>query len=207
MNISPELLKKYASGTCTEEERKLVEQWLAHDDLSTTSPRAELAEERTQVWRSIIQNVGWSETKVAPMHRRMTRYAAAACVIIGVFAAGFSTGFTFAKPAADTVKQTNQLASLSGLLHIYGGDGAYGVVAGNSYRIEFEGRLGLYNEAPHPKRIVCGEQEFTLKPHQTYYLSGSHQQASIAKNENMGPGAEDKEELELASDFSVIQLD
>ncbi|MEM9673170.1 MAG: hypothetical protein ACFB15_30220 [Cyclobacteriaceae bacterium] len=202
MNISPELLKKYATGNCTEEERRLVEQWLADDNLSTTSPRAKLEAERTQVWQNIAHKIGWKETKVVPMYRRITRYAAVACIIIGIFMAGrlsVSTGH------ASPVKQGKRLVTLPNLLHIYGGDGAYGIVAGNRFRLEFEGEVKLYNGDPQPKQIVCGGQEFTLESYQTYFLSGSDQRAYIT-NDSHFPDTYDLQS-ELAGGFSILRLE
>ena len=54
MKITSELLKKYASGKCTEAERLPVEQWLSdNEDLSTSFLRQKLKEERARVWQSI----------------------------------------------------------------------------------------------------------------------------------------------------------
>ncbi|MEM9832993.1 MAG: hypothetical protein AAF944_20335 [Bacteroidota bacterium] len=219
MIITKELLRRFHEGLCTEEERRAVERWLstpddipAEVDLDATRI---FEESRESVWAKITDMQSeltpssreGEPRKVIPLHRRVSRYVAVACIIIGIFAAGFSTGFTFAKPSVDTVKQTNRLTDLPNLLHIYGGDGAYGVVAGSRYRIKFEGKLRLYNEAPHPKQIVCGEQEFTLEPHRTYYLSGSNQQASIAISENQGLDSHSREQPELVGGFSFLPLD
>ncbi|MEM6845823.1 MAG: hypothetical protein AAF632_26675 [Bacteroidota bacterium] len=225
MIITKELLRRFHEGLCTEEERRAVERWLstpddipAEVDLDATRI---FEESRESVWAKITDMQSeltpssreGEPRKVIPLHRRVSRYAAVACIIIGIFAAGFSTGFTFAKPSVDTVKQSKQLITSSGLLHIYGGNGVYGVVTEDHYRVEFEGRLALYNEAQHSKRIVCGEQEFTLEPRRTYYLSGSHRQAILVIDEDWGMdtywgiNTYSGEQPELVGDFSFLRLD
>ncbi|MEM6843490.1 MAG: hypothetical protein AAF944_19170 [Bacteroidota bacterium] len=204
MQITKELLQKYASGHCTEAERQRVERWLFQDEeVSGEFDEEKIATELDRRWQAIAAKMDPSHpTKVIPKYKKLTRYAAAACIVIGIFAAGFSTGFTFAKPAADTVKKVEHLTDL---LHIYGGDGTYAQITGTRYQIKFEGTLKLYNNANQPKQIVCGEQEFTLEPHRTYHLGGSDDQANLSsKSQPLGAY---HEEEGLVGDFSIRRLD
>ncbi|MGD1895062.1 MAG: hypothetical protein ACFB15_31270 [Cyclobacteriaceae bacterium] len=209
MRITKELLKRYGRGVCTEEERKAIEKWLDQPEYPElrVSTKERPKADSDEIWS--ILSEGRPQLKKQMSHQKarnlvlfnhVTRYAAAACIIIGAFFIGYFTALPSAQ--ADTVKKGIQFTNV---LHVYGGDGTYGVVTENRYRVEFEGRLKLYNEAPHPRQIVCGEQEFTLEPRRTYYLSGSHRQASLAAAESPEPAYDDKQP-ELVGDFSVVLL-
>ncbi|MEM9830036.1 MAG: hypothetical protein AAF944_05340 [Bacteroidota bacterium] len=228
MKITDELITRYLSNQCTEEERRFVQEWLTSNEYDTSAlTDDELDELGKSTWEAIEKSnyesfkqadaapqlTDGQATKTISLPKKLTRYAAAACFIIGVFAAGLLTGFTFAKPSTDTEKQARQLTDLPGLLHIYGGNGTYGVVMEDRYRVAFKGKLKLYNEAQYPKQIVCGKQEFTLEPRRTYYLSGSHHQASLVISEDWemdtywGIDIYREEQPELVGDFSFLQLD
>ncbi|MGD1890587.1 MAG: hypothetical protein ACFB15_08315 [Cyclobacteriaceae bacterium] len=99
---------------------------------------------------------------------------------------------------ATEIKQGKQLTDV---LYIYGGDGTYGQVDGSKYRLRFEGTLRLHNTAQASKQIVCGEQEFTVEPHRTYFLSGSAQDAQFTEEMNL-PDAYDVFER-LDGTFSI----
>ncbi|MEM9673500.1 MAG: hypothetical protein ACFB15_07710 [Cyclobacteriaceae bacterium] len=200
--VDNELLKKYHRGLCTDEEKQAVEQWLASGEFegSLDLPDSEKTARKQQIWQTIARNAGWTEPQVVPMYQRFYRYAAAACVIIGAFFIGYFAALPSAQ--ADTVEKARQLTDL---LHIYGGDGAYGTVAGSRFRVKFEGSLRLYNEAQQTKQIVCGEQKFTLEPYETYCLIGSDEKAALL-GENQIYDI-DHEEDELTRDFLVQRLD
>ncbi len=214
MKITKELLERHGMGLCTEEEKKAIEKWFETlDDPSTNltvTGTPEVNEEN--IWSKMAQSVPELENQMSTSKAKnilllnyVTRFAAAACLLIGAFFIGYFTALPNAQ--ANPTKSSNRLTDLPGLLHIYGGDGGYGVVTEDRYRIEFEGRLALYNEAQHPKQIVCGEQEFTLEPRRTYYLSGSHRQASLVISEHWGIDAYRKEQPKLVGGFSFLRLE
>ncbi|MEM6841400.1 MAG: hypothetical protein AAF632_04185 [Bacteroidota bacterium] len=204
MKISRELLKKYAQGACTDEERAAVEAWLASEDtFEDTSYDAIFIPQKDSIRENLLARLGgkWPSStseseraRVVPLYQRLSRYAAAACVVIGTFFLGY-----FASPPsaqADTVKKPKHLTDL---LYIYGGNGAYTKMNATRYRVKFEGRLKLYNDADQPKQLVCGEQEFTLEPHRAYFLSGSNQNALLTKDQG--------QPYSLEGDFSILELD
>ncbi|MEM6380573.1 MAG: hypothetical protein AAF705_20480, partial [Bacteroidota bacterium] len=156
---------------------------------------------QTEIWDAIsLEVLGSKSGKIVPWYKWGLRYAAAACVIIGTFFLGYFAALPSAQ--ADTVEKPKHLTDL---LHVYGGDGTYGMVAGNRFRVKFEGSLRLYNGAQQIKQIVCGEQKFTLEPYETYYITGSTEKATLL-GENQIYDI-DHEEDELTRDFLVQRLD
>ena len=54
MQFTPELLRKYLSGSCTDEEKSVVEKWLSSEDLEESYPAAEAEEESQEaVWKRL----------------------------------------------------------------------------------------------------------------------------------------------------------
>ncbi|MEM9830349.1 MAG: hypothetical protein AAF944_06905 [Bacteroidota bacterium] len=200
MKITPQLLVRYQQNRCTPAEARAVEQWLrSADDEPSLLTEAQLARMQTEIWDTISPEVlGSKSGKIIPWYQRSLRYAAAACLFIGTFFLGY-----FASPnaQADTVKKSKLLTDV---LHVYGGDGTYGQVDGDRYRIKFEGKLKLYNSANQPKQIVCGEQEFTLDPHQGYYLSRSNTSPYLMNDKQLMGGYD--QQAKLVGGFSVLEL-
>ncbi|MEM6841822.1 MAG: hypothetical protein AAF632_06325 [Bacteroidota bacterium] len=203
MKVTAELIRKYHLGQCSPEEAVAVERWLrSESEEDSVLAEEELDKMADNVWQSVSSRLDTGSAPAVPLYKKLTRYAAAACIIIGVFVAGLLTGFTYAEPLADTI---NNAEHLTDQLHIYGGDGAYGQIGGSRYRIEFEGVIKLENNSRKPKQVVCGEQEFTLQPQRTYFLSGSNQRARITDN-SYSPNPPDFQN-ELAGGFSILRLD
>lgn len=83
MKVSRELLQKYASGNCSEEERKIIENWLpGEEDIADSMPETEWKDVSVQMWQNIV-----SETR-QPAKRldilKLSRYVTAACIILGL---------------------------------------------------------------------------------------------------------------------------
>ncbi|MEM9673247.1 MAG: hypothetical protein ACFB15_20265 [Cyclobacteriaceae bacterium] len=200
MKVTAELIKKYHLGRCSPEEALAVEQWLNSSLKQEESLLAdnELEGMETNVWRSLSPFLDGEPTKVVPLHKRVLRYAAVACLIIGAFFIGYFAALPSAQ--ANTVKKDSRLTDV---LYIYGGEGAYGIMNRDRYQVRFEGTLRLHNSAHAPKHIVCGEQEFTLEPHKTYILSGSDQNAHLTDERRL----QDTYNAQLKGGFSTILLD
>ncbi|MEM9833807.1 MAG: hypothetical protein AAF944_24470 [Bacteroidota bacterium] len=197
--VDSELLKKYHRGLCTDEEKQAVEQWLASGGFegALDLPDSEKAARKQQIWQTIARRAGWTEPKVVPMYRRVARYAAVACI---VFAAFFGGRFSVSTAnATNTVDKTPK-----DMLHIYGGNGAYAKMNADRYQLRFEGMLKLHNKAEQHKQIVCGEQEFTLEPHKTYFLSGSDRKAHLMTEYDFLGTYHNR--ILLASGFSALKL-
>ncbi len=88
MKITPELLKRYTSGQCTEEERRLVENWLpGKEDMTADLSEEEVTAETEWMWRIISKDIAGPKT--VPLYKKLTRYAAVACVAFLVFISSF----------------------------------------------------------------------------------------------------------------------
>ncbi len=87
MDITPELLRKYAQGTCTTEEREAVLQWLSSTGNEDSSlPESQLYEVEHAMWDNISRDLpGFEQEKRVPLWgtlRRCIPYAAAVALII-----------------------------------------------------------------------------------------------------------------------------
>ena len=103
MRITVELLEKYLRGLCSPEEKAAVEQWLtsSEDEVSELSAEA-ISEMKQNVRRSLPPFLDNNKPLVVPLYMQVIRYAAAACIIIGVFVAGrLSVSTSYAKPLVD----------------------------------------------------------------------------------------------------------
>jgi len=88
--VNEEIIKKYIKGDCTPKEKERVEVWLQ----STTVPNEtdyakEFAASRDRIWNEIREDIPQKQNKVIPLYKTLTRYAAAACLAVGLFAGGY----------------------------------------------------------------------------------------------------------------------
>ena len=217
MKITQTLLRKYIAGQCTEAETRFIEQWMnSAEGVRSDYSNEEVSEMKKGTWDKLRKNYQLTSSfeklekkilaasnseskrvKIVSLYQIFFRYAAAACIIIGIFAAGFSTGFTFAKPSADMAPKD--------LLYVYGSRGARLQLKGDNFNVGIEGNLRLYNGSLSSKRISCGDQQFVLQPRQTYYLSGSDGDATLLDEEHLlerGTNA-----FSLEGGFSIISTD
>ena len=92
MIITKELLQKFHEGSCTEEERKAVEKWLASSDdvPSKLDPHQQKDFEKStaSIWSKVSKAVpespdpsGPGGTRAIPVYKRLMRYAAAAILL------------------------------------------------------------------------------------------------------------------------------
>ncbi|MEM9721240.1 MAG: hypothetical protein AAGA10_18400 [Bacteroidota bacterium] len=204
MNITPQLLERYHLGTCTEAERAAVEAWLV-SIADEPSDLSEASQERmeTNIWQLLASQISPQPTKVVPLYMRLSRYAAVAIIMLGIFFSGYFSGVHNATYAKTTAAKTGII--LKDLLYVTGGDGAFGIVAGDRFIAKFEGRIKLHNSSDKQKIIICGEKEFVLAPLQTYYLSGSEAHPSLVNSMQLKDIYNDVKQLE--GDFSIVKLD
>ncbi len=77
------ILLKYGSGTCTQDERALLETWFLKQHVENIPTSAEIEDDLDQIWKSIKNN----------QHRRsiisLPRIAAAASIILGLSVCGY----------------------------------------------------------------------------------------------------------------------
>lgn len=201
MEISPDLLKRYLDGLCTQDEIKRVEQWL---ELEKNEP-SDLSERQAQqmkvaFWeniRPIIQEN--SSTLTIPLYRKVVRYAAAVFIIFASFLGGrFSAGSAQANPIVDN--------SLKDHLYIFGWNEAQAHLPGDSFQIKFDGTIKLYNSGFAPKTIQVGDTSMILESYKNYYLTGNSVNPKLrihTATPKFGKG----QAATFSGDFSIHRLD
>ncbi|MEM9830766.1 MAG: hypothetical protein AAF944_09010 [Bacteroidota bacterium] len=202
MKVTPELLRRYSRGECTEAEIQLVEHWLAFADDDAILSEEDIGNSperiRDKLFPALFRTEGRPETKVpvVPLYKRLMRYAAVACIAMVFFAVGqLSVTTTYAKPMVNLEPKD--------LLYVYGMRNVHSTLSGEEFHVQIEGTIKLHNGSMAPKRITCGDQQFVLEPYHTYYLSGSDSAASLSDNSrfsDQGPG-----NFSLKGDFSILR--
>lgn len=114
MKISPELIEKYFLETCSAEEQKAVEQWLSNNtDEDSNLSNSTLEKMQSNIWNSFSKSRSPNTTKVIPIYKKITRYAAAACITIGLVLTAtqiFKTyGYMNSKMAFNNTSNTKQI--------------------------------------------------------------------------------------------------
>ena len=183
MKITKELLRKYLSGFCTEEEKRAIEKWLDQKETSLDNkPIQELPFlEKKAIWAKVQQlspELQSGDTSVIPLYKQVIRYAAVACIAVVFFCAGY---FMASQPATydDTTKTTDhlQIASKHDKITKF---------QGRHFNVFFEGTIELYNASAKKTVVICGNKTFILQPATAYYLQGSHESPALI-SENKVP--------------------
>lgn len=199
MEISRELLKKYALGTCTDRERKAVEDWLSLDEGYENIQYRELFESRKEIIQERIHKRLWPlETRFWNYTKKGLRYSAAACILLVTFLGGRVSAKSN-QPTKSIVPELNEG------LYIIGGNGAYGELPGERFRLEFDGRLRLFNASKTEQTIMVGDSIFGLDQGRAFILTGSTKMAEISAVDN-NP-IRDKKANDTEGDFSLLRLD
>ncbi|MEM0941534.1 MAG: FecR domain-containing protein [Bacteroidota bacterium] len=88
MKITPELLKKYDAGECSDEERLTIDRWLnSAEKEETTYAPALIQKLKGRIWSLLSEHLDDDKTRtIIPFYKRYRHYAAAAMVL---FAIGF----------------------------------------------------------------------------------------------------------------------
>lgn len=194
MKINKTLLKRYFDGTCSEDERNEVEAWLASDVHDEPLVLDEVTKDyyKSLMWQNLSADVGFNDSiQEIPLYKRLSRYAAVTFLILMVFVAGrLSVHSGYANPL--TAEESKKL------LYINGENGAYAQIEGNTFTLQFDGVLKLYNGSPTTKIVTCGIKAFELQPFQTYFLTGSHAQPRLLSGQ-----VDEELESMLQGDFSI----
>ncbi|MEM7509496.1 MAG: hypothetical protein AAF388_01105 [Bacteroidota bacterium] len=206
-DINKALLQKYFNGDCSSAEKARVEAWLASDEYETTPlpfDATTKADIKSSMWKNITADMDSEglaterDAPVVPLHRRVLRYAAAACLLIAVFFGGrISASYFNTKTKTDKSPHDH--------LYIAGGNGAQGHLPGDYFKVKFDGTLRLYNDGLMPKTIEVGDTTFALLPKQTYYLEGS-----VERPQLLGIGSytyPDNDFQDLRGYFSILRMD
>lgn len=192
-NISKKLLQKYFTGTCSSNEKRIVEAWLESDEYDeplTLSEKVKTSQKQ-QMWDHIMNNMdAKTGDRLNLFYKRLAKYAAVACLLVTIFVGGrFSVNTGYAK--SDSINQIGEL-------HIYGGNGSYARIGGEKYKLRFDGTLKLFNGSDQSKLLICGAKEYRLEPFNTYLLTGSHNDPGIINLQYNQEFAR-----ELKGDFSI----
>ncbi|MEM6737791.1 MAG: hypothetical protein AAF620_17155 [Bacteroidota bacterium] len=208
MKIDKELLRRYGSGLCSEEERKAIEEWLKIvDDPSTRFKSFKGIEESKKntllklsgLVPQLESYISSSNTRVVPLHRSVARYAAAACILLVTFLGGrFSAGTANANPAPEDLTADH--------LFFNGSNGANGSFSGDSFKVQFDGIVKLYNNGFSTKIIQVGDTSFILESHKHYYLSGDAQNPKI-RDYSYSSASGNEQPESLVGYFSILRTD
>ncbi|MEM0941814.1 MAG: hypothetical protein AAGI25_18805 [Bacteroidota bacterium] len=205
MKITKELLERYGKGLCTEEEKKAIERWFEMIENPTKSDRVALNKNinKERVWSQLSQAVpellvGSGNTQNIPMYRKLTRYAAAACIIFAAFFGGrFSAGTASANPVVDTSSKDH--------LYVLGANGAEGYLFGDHFEVEFNGIIRLYNGSIGHKIIHVGDTALVLESYKTYDLVGNNDNPLLSKSKYFFTNPSNS--IDLEGDFSILRTD
>ena len=199
MEISRELIKKYALGTCNDAERKAVEDWLALDEGYDNDQYKKLFESRKEIIRERLNMRLWpNQTKFWRHTKRALRYSAAACILVATFLGGrVSASSASANPTPPAIYKKG--------LHISGITGAYDNLHGNHFKILFNGTLRLFNNSGQKQELFVGDSTFILTPGISYFLSGNTNNADLRDQIDYD---EFLDETDIGpSDFSIYRVD
>ncbi|MEM6895708.1 MAG: hypothetical protein AAF717_20530 [Bacteroidota bacterium] len=199
MEISRELLKKYALGTCTDLERKAVENWLSLDEGYNNDEYVELFESRKDIIQKRIYKRLWPlETRFWDYTKKGLRYSAAACILLVTFLGGRVSANS---ASTESVKITAQKERL----YVYGGKKLRADFSGERFKIKFKGTVQLYNASQQAQAVVTGDSTFILVPYRFYYLNGSSSQPTLLteRPETMG---NDSGSLTV-DEFSILKIE
>ncbi|MEM0942258.1 MAG: hypothetical protein AAGI25_21075 [Bacteroidota bacterium] len=202
MKVTTELLERHGMGLCTEEEKKAIKLWFETlDDPSMNLPvTPEVNEDR--IWSKMSQSVpelqGYGGAPTLPLHLRVVRYAAAACIIFAAFFGGRFSAST--ANANETIDKSSK-----DMLYVFGGNGAEGYLSGDQFKVGFDGVLRLYNNSFSQKTIHLGNTSFVLDSYQTYFLSGSAEKPRLISRKFKS--ADQSWKMELKGSFFIHRTD
>lgn len=175
MKITTELLKKYASNTCSPKERQAVEHWLKDTAAEVPQVSDDQWERADGLMRiDIWKHVSSRKRPVVLSYKKWIRYAAAACVAAVIFFAGHYS----ATENISIIAQQTASKDSDNLL-VYGGNRAYAKLQGHDFSLQFDGQLRLYNASKEIKKVTVGTKTYTLQPMQSYVLTGDNEKSSL----------------------------
>ena len=153
MKITPELLKKYSEGNCTEDEIRLVESWLSSLDDDAVLSDKEIGDSiyniRTKLHTTLSDS--GSGSKVIPLYKKVMRYASAVIILLFVGVAAYYYLHGFDPDAGD-----DQI-SLQEFRHIKTQRGQKRTIDlpdGSTIRLNYESELKIPEKFSGVERIV-----------------------------------------------------
>mgnify|MGYP001791973795 CR=1 FL=1 len=203
MKISKELLQKYASGTCTEEEHEFIEKWLNSGGSFSETGYERLFEPRKEIVRQQLHRRLWHNYNTMGRNtKRVIRLSAAACMLFGAFLGGRVSANSKAPVALESPRFEEHLY-IKGVKDVQGDLN----LPGDYFRVRFDGTLRLYNASKKVQVVQSGDSLFTLEPNRAYYLSGNTKRAELNYTLTPAPGDVGKfDQSETALGFSILRL-
>lgn len=193
MKVTPELLKKYANDQCTPEEKAFLESWIpGNEDILVKMLPEKVAMYRLREWNRLQLQIK-GQGRVIPLYKKITRYATAACIAIVFFGAGY-----LYKGNTSQIAQ-KELKEKQGII-VYGENGNSGSILGESFKLNFDGALKLFNNSNSVKTIVVGEMTYVLEPQKTYFITGNISSSSL-----MTISDNYKDRISLKGYFGIIK--
>ncbi|MEM9389048.1 MAG: FecR domain-containing protein [Bacteroidota bacterium] len=151
MKITPELLERYELGKCTPEEQRFVEEWLDDAGYTPDDVSIEFSKGMSDtVWKNVSAKIGVSkEGKVIPLHRRITRYAAA-LTLLG--ALSFSVYYL---ASSDLIFSESQVTDVYQIVQTKRGEKRTVTLPdGSTIRMNYETEIKVPEKFEGDKRIV-----------------------------------------------------
>ncbi|MEM8765095.1 MAG: hypothetical protein AAGD88_14855 [Bacteroidota bacterium] len=199
MKITNELLKKYAEGRCTDEEKALIEKWMTSDTSADEEVFiGEFEPHKESAWKSILVKVTEKHPDTISIFRTFIKVSAAASILFATFLGGRVS-------ANVNVPTTNSSSKFKEQLYIYSGKIPYGNLPGELFKVQFDGRLRLYNASKKTQRLMVGDSVFTLHPERNYFLTGSTESAELT---SLSHGYIDmSSDDNLPAGFAIFRID
>ena len=199
MKITNELLKKYAEGRCTEEEKALIEKWMTSN---TNTDEEVFVEEfepfKESTWKSILVKVTEKHPDTISIFRTFIKVSAAASILFAAFLGGRVSANVNA-PISDSSPKLNEH------LYIYSGKKSYGNLPGTIFKVQFDGTIRLYNASRKTQKLMVGDSVFTLQPERTYFLTGSTESSELTSEREQFIGKYSNNDLPAG--FAIARID
>lgn len=191
MNVDKELLQKYVSGRCSQEECKMVEYWLSsEEEVEYEWPLFDEDMLKRELRSRIRIGKGHGVTTFSSV-KKIIRYVSAACIALAVGLYGIYL-FTDYRTGIGTNEQL-QITSGSGVTW----------VEGDHCILDFSGYLQLVNTSGKIKMVTCPSgKTFQLDPGETYYLETIKGDHYLIKEKHLSP--EDQFIRFVRGDVSVV---
>ncbi|MEM6736540.1 MAG: FecR domain-containing protein [Bacteroidota bacterium] len=157
MQITKELLRKHRLGLCTDEEKKVIEEWLEMEENSSTGLDLIKGEDRKkeQIWSQLSKDFPELEGQTnrgkssVPFSRKFTLYATAAVIL-------FTVGFFFYQSQSDDVgiNESEQLIALKTIETRRGEKRTVTLSDGSTIRMNYETEISIPEQFKGDERIV-----------------------------------------------------
>lgn len=160
MKISPALIDKYNKGLCSDQEAKVVENWLnsSEDELSDIQESV-LQEMEQRIWSDLEHKI--DRNPFLSWKKPIIKYGAVACI----------TGITFFNAGLHWNKNISETANNNHLSVIYAGKKQ--ILKGSTFEIKGSGIVAFNNPTTEVKTIICDGESYNIAPDECLTLHQS----------------------------------